>query len=59
MSHQNLSTLLTSALAVGASEAAPSILDKVATDPSDISQVITQVLILFITVFKLFKKPKS
>lgn len=59
MYHQNLSTLMTSAIAVGASEAAPSILDTVATDPSHISQIVTQVLILLVTIFKLFKKKQT
>ena len=56
MSHSNLSTLLTSAVAVGASEAAPTVLDSVTADPSQLSQIVMQVLILVLTVIRLFKK---
>ena len=56
MSHSNISTLLTSAVAVGASEAAPAVLDTITSDPSQLSQIVTQVLILVFTIIRLFKK---
>lgn len=55
----SLKVLTTSAVAVGASEIAPSALDIITTDPGQVSQVVTQVLILFFTIFKLFKKKKA
>lgn len=59
MMTNTLKVLATSAVAVSASEVAPSVLDTVTADPGQLSQIVTQVLILFITIFKLFKKSKT
>lgn len=59
MVSDSLKVLTTSAVAVGASEVAPSVLDTVTSDPSQLSQIVTQVLILALAIFKLFKKKQS
>lgn len=59
MMTNTLKVLTTSAVAVGASEVAPTVLDTVTADPGQLSQIVTQVLILFVTIFKLFKKKQT
>lgn len=41
------------------SEVAPSAIDIITRDPSQLSQIVTQLVILVVTIFKLFKKTKQ
>lgn len=59
MKIQTVQMLTTSTLGASSSLVAPTVLEAIASNPTQISQVITQLVIAIVTIIQLFKKEKK
>ena len=59
MKLETVQTLTTSTLGASTSLVAPTVLEAITTNPTQISQVITQLVIAIVTIIQLFKREKK
>lgn len=59
MKMQTVQILTTSSLGASTSLVAPTIVEAITSNPTQLSQVITQLVIAIVTIVQLFKKQKK